>query len=159
MPTITATPPITADQFRTDYPEFQDKTKYPDSAVNYWLAVATLMLNAGRWCDILNLGIALFVAHNLVLEAQAQTAAVAGGWPGVSKGAISGETAGSVTVNYDSSMTLEEGAGHWNLTVYGTRFIWLVNQVGAGPVQVGPCGDASGVIPGMQNGVFGPWLF
>jgi len=28
-------------------------------------------------------------------------------------------------------------AGHWNLTVYGTRFIRFAKMFGAGPIQIG----------------------
>ncbi|WP_414655874.1 DUF4054 domain-containing protein, partial [Frateuria sp.] len=38
-----------AAQFRTDFPEFSDTTKYPDSAITMWLTVAGLSLPSDRW--------------------------------------------------------------------------------------------------------------
>jgi hypothetical protein len=162
-PTITVNPIITIAQFRSDYPEFADPGVYPDSAIRYWLAFAKLLLNPSRWCDMLGNATELYVAHNIQIEAQAQQTALKQGWPGMSKGAVTGETAGSVTVSYDAAVTLEEKAGHWNLTVYGTRFIRLAWMFGAGPIQIGPsffglAGSGSGIgffaFPGAW---VGPW--
>lgn len=152
MPYPSSTPIITADTFRADLPEFLDKAIYLDSWINYWLAVATIMLNACRWGNALQLGTEQFVAHHIVLEAQQVQTGQAGGWPGISKGAISSETPGEVSVSYDTVPTLEEGAGHWNLTVYGSRFIRLARLMGAGPLQIGPGGMCAGGIPGTGGG-------
>jgi hypothetical protein len=127
---------VTAATFRTDYPEFADTTAYPDSGVNYWLRVAGLLLNTGRWQDMLDVGTELFVAHNLVLERQAQKSAANGAAPGVSTGPVSSKTVGPVTQAYDTTAGIVADAGHWNLTTYGTRFVQLVLMFGAGPIQV-----------------------
>ena len=153
MPITSTTPVVTATQFRTDYPEFKDANKYPDSSINYWLAVATLLLNTNRWnATILILGTELYVAHNLVLEAEAQDQAKANGWPGLSKGVINSESAGAVTVSYDTEPALEKDAGHWNLTKFGTRFIKLARQAGAGPIYVGSDCSPAGTITGAWSG-------
>lgn len=127
---------VTPASFRTDYPEFADTTAYPDSGVTYWLTVAGLLLNTLRWQDMLDVATELFVAHNLALERQAQKSAASGAVPGLSTGPVSSKTVGPVTQAYDTTAGIEEGAGHWNLTVYGTRFIGLVKMFGAGPIQV-----------------------
>jgi hypothetical protein len=149
---------ITAAQFRRVYREFADTNLYPDSAVNYWLAVASLMLNPCRWDNMLPLGAALYAAHNLVLEVKAQSTALAGGWPGVSKGAITSENAGAVSISYDNSKTLEEDGGHWNLTEYGVRFLRMAKMFGAGPIQIGPCVGAPGSV-GFGNAWTGPMIW
>jgi hypothetical protein len=153
-PSLPTSSTLTSAQFRSDFPEFADKTIYTESAFRYWCTLAFLMLNAPRWGSVLLIGIELFIAHNLVIETQAQQTALNQGWPGESRGAINNESAGEVTVSYDTATTLEEGAGHWNLTVYGTRFINLAKMMGAGGMQVGPCGsgDLAGVVPGAQDG-------
>ena len=145
---------INSRRFRADFPEFADTSIYSEGAFNYWSMVATLMLNAPRWGTILFLGTELFIAHNLVLETQAQQTALANGWPGENRGPINNESAGEVSVGYDTANAVEEGAGHWNLTIYGTRFINLVKMIGAGPIQVGPgCGGGdAGIVPGGQDG-------
>ena len=128
---------MTAAQFRANYKEFSDTNLYPDSAVNYWLAIASLLLNPNRWdTNMILLGVALYVAHNLVIEIKAQSAALKGGWPGMSRGAISAESAGQVSINFDSTLTLEEDAGHFALTEYGNRFIRLARMFGAGPAHI-----------------------
>lgn len=122
--------------FRADFPEFSDATAYPDSGVTYWLNIAGLMIDPLKWGSLLNLGTELFVAHNLVLERQAQKAASAGGAPGINTGPLSAKAVDRVSAAYDTQAGIETGAGHWNLTVYGTRFMSLVNMFGAGGCQV-----------------------
>ena len=148
--TSPTTPVVTLAQFRSDFSEFADSVRYPDNSVNYWLAIATIQLNANRFdANMLIIATELYIAHNLVLEAQAQQTAKAAGWPGVSKGVISGENAGAVSVSYDTTAAIELDAGHWNLTVFGIRFIRLAKMFGAGPIQVG-CGAVS--LPGGNWG-------
>lgn len=122
---------------RADFPEFSSTQSYPDSTINYWLNVAGLMLNQSRWGTMLNTGIELYAAHNIVLEAQASMTTAVGGIPGVSKGPVSGESIDKGSVSYDSVTASEAGAGNWNLTTYGTRFIRLARMFGAGGIQVG----------------------
>src|SRR5208282_2001507 len=84
-------------------------------------------------------------------------AARTGGWPGISKGAISSEAAGAVNISYDTQVTMEEDAGHWNNTVYGTRFIRICKMHGAGPVQIGPGLGLAGTVPGYNTNVGRAW--
>jgi len=148
---LNITLPINAGQFRSDYREFTDTQRYPDSVVNYWLALGTLLLNQPRWGRLYVAGLELYTAHNVVLEGMSRDTAKVGGWPGLSKGVISAESAGAVSVSYDTQPSLVLEAGHWNLTVYGTRFMNLVKMVGAGPVQIGPCGPEAGTVEGSYN--------
>lgn len=122
--------------FRADYPEFANAATYPDSAITYWLKVAGLLLNACRWQDMLDVATELFVAHNLVLERQAQKSAAGGAAPGLSTGPVSSKTVGPVTQAYDTTAGINSDAGHWNLTTFGTRFYQLMQMFGAGPIQV-----------------------
>jgi hypothetical protein len=128
---------VTVSSFRTDFPEFKDNVKYPDSGINYYLTLAlTMLVNPLRWGTVYDNGVELFIAHNLVLESQAQSSAKTGASPGLQTGAISGKSVGPVSVSYDASAGLEPEASHWNLTVYGTRFLNLARMVGAGGLQV-----------------------
>lgn len=139
---------VTEATFRADLPEFADAAAYPPSAVAYWLGMAALMLNARRWGDgavvavsppttKYDFGTEMFVAHNLVLERQATVAASKGALPGLMTGPVNSKSVGPVSIGYDSQAGIEDGASHWNLTVYGVRFIRLARFVGAGPIQVG----------------------
>lgn len=127
---------VTAESFRDDYPEFTSSTLYPPDAIAYWLNIATIMLQPARWADVLDLGTALFMAHHLTLERQAQNSAANGGLPGISSGPIASKGVDRVSVSYDTAAGIEPEAGHWNLTVFGTRFIRLARMAGAGGIQL-----------------------
>jgi hypothetical protein len=79
----------------------------------------------------------LHAAHNLVLERRAQDEAAKGNVPGWSKGAINNVSVDKASVGYDPASTIEPEAGHWNLTIYGQRFIRLLRQMGSGGLQIG----------------------
>lgn len=146
---------ITVAQFRIDYPEFADVTKYPDSQVTYYLTLAYQMLNSSRWMSQLDLGAELFVAHNVQLEARAQIEANNGGIPGTTTGPIASKSVDKVSVSFDVGSGIEPDAGHWNLTIYGTRFIKLARMKGAGPLLVG-----IGVAPSGNGPAWpGPWPY
>lgn len=133
---------ITVAQFREDFPEFTDATVYPDSAFTLWYGVAVKMLNADRWGNMLDIGTELYAAHQLALEARAFAEASAGGIPGAQVGPLNSKSVDKVSMGYDTSAGIEADAGHWNLTIYGTRFIRLAKMMGMGPVQIG-VGDGS----------------
>lgn len=123
---------------------------YTSAQIAYWLTIAVQMVNASRWGVLTDHGLALFTAHNLVLEKLAQNAVVKGGVPGIPKGPVSSAGADKVSVSYDTSAGLEVGAGHWNQTDYGKRFIRLLRQMGAGGLQVGTpgCGPTNSFYSG-----------
>lgn len=128
-------------QFFKDFPEFapsdpSQSGKF-DAYVAFWMNVATLAVNPNRWRSFTDLGIELFTAHNIVLEATAQEEVNLGGVPGLSKGVIAGNAAHDLSVAYDTASVLEPNAGHWNYTVYGKRFIRFSNMAGMGPIQLG----------------------
>lgn len=140
---------IDAATFRLYLPEFISTVTYPDSAVNFWIAIAGIMLPKQTWglgsptavsppTTMLDIGAALFVAHNLVLEARNQKAVNAGGIPGGGAGGpVTSESVGGVSRSYDTSAAINLDAGPWNLTTYGTRFVFMARLVGKGPIQLG----------------------
>ena len=132
---------ITPTQLRTDFPEFQDAGTFLDSTLNFWLNVAYTMLNADRFGDTLDFAAELFAAHNVVLSVQNQKAAAASGVPGVARGVISSESAGGVSVGYDTGAATVPGRSHWNLTIYGIQLSQLVEAFGAGPVYISAGGE------------------
>lgn len=136
-------PTVTFAQWKGDFPEFDTDDSslaalFPESAFNYWAQVGMFLINQNRWGRLFNVGLELFVAHHIVLEALAQRDMNVGGLPGLAKGAIAGKAAGAVTVTYDPRSTLTEDGEHWNYTVYGQRYINMAKMMGAGPIQVGP---------------------
>lgn len=143
---------INVEIFRVAYPEFANETNYPSSAINYWIGVAGIMLPTASWglpsptadnppTTMNDIGVGLFVAHNLVLERQASLAASKGGAPGGGvTGPVTSEGVGGVSRSYDTGAGLNPDAGPWNLTVYGTRFYRMMMMAGRGPVQIGTTG-------------------
>jgi hypothetical protein len=127
---------VTAAQFRVNFPEFASTTQYPDSAVNFWLAWAYKLLRTERWQDILDLGVQLFVAHNLVLERTAQNQAASGGVPAGQTGNVASKAVAQVSVSYDNASSMDPDAGHWALTIFGKRFLRLMRMAGSGGVQL-----------------------
>ncbi len=122
--------------FRANYPEFADVTKYPESQVNFYLTLGGKLLRPIRWGSLLDTGIELFTAHNVALEAVAQRGASAGQVPGLSTGAVASKSIDKVSVSYDTNAGIVTNAGHWNLTIYGTRFLQLMRMAGTGGVQL-----------------------
>jgi hypothetical protein len=122
--------------FRKAYPEFTDTVKYPDTLIQGWATLATAMVNPCAWKSQTCLGINLYVAHEITLEAQSVAAANIGGTPGGQAGVVNTKTVGSVTVGYDTQQTQEKNAGWWNLTTYGKQFYRLARIFGAGVVQL-----------------------
>lgn len=126
---------ITDAIFRTNYPEFADKARFPVPQVAYYLTLAPKLINEPRWGNVFDTGVELFIAHNVALERRALDEK--NGVPGMAPGIVSGKSVDKVSVNYDTQSGVMPGAGHWNLTIYGMRFIKLSRMFGAGPIQVG----------------------
>ncbi|MCX5495375.1 DUF4054 domain-containing protein [Kaistia dalseonensis] len=127
---------VTVSSFRADFPEFASIVTYPDAMVAFWLTTAAKLLSIDRWAELLDLGTELFIAHNLALGARDQKAAVAGGIGGSSAGLVASKAVDKVSVSYDTGAAAIEGAGAWNLTTYGTRYIQLARMIGAGGLQL-----------------------
>lgn len=125
-----------AAKFREDFPEFSDTTKYPDSAVNLWMSLAINVLPPDRWRDYLNIGIELFVAHNLTVAAGNQQTAAAGGAGGQVKGPVNSKSVDKVSVGYDSGAVSLEDGGFFNLTTYGIQLLQLARMIGTGGFQL-----------------------
>lgn len=133
----TPTPPVILSQFRADFGEFKDSARYSDGVVQRWLTVAQQMFDPTRWGDTLILGIELYVAHQLVLSANAAEDAARGSSPGQSSGVLSSESVDKVSASYDVSAGTYKDAGWYNLTTYGVQLWSLIQMFGAGPVHIG----------------------
>lgn len=125
-----------AASFRATFPEFADTTRFPNAQVDMWLGVGARLLRPERWLDLIDHGLGLFTAHHISMWRTAMDESDASGPIGVSTGAVGAESVDKVSVTYDNSTSLEEGAGHWNLTVYGKQFVRLSRMAGMGGVQV-----------------------
>ncbi len=135
----------TVSDFRADFQEFSSTATFPNSVIQFWLDFAYRMTNPDRFMSNLDIAAELFTAHFITLEAQNMLEAQKGGLPGRTVGPINSKSVDRVSIGYETGAGTEEGAGHWNLTTYGTRFIWLTKMFGAGPIQLGIGTPPSGV--------------
>lgn len=127
---------VTAASFRQVFPAFADTGKYSDPMVNFWITTASGLLDPGRWGTLLDYGTQLLVAHNLVLQGADLNTAAFGGNPGVASGPVSSKGVDKVNISFDTVSAAEDGAGAYNLTVYGQQFIRQARIIGMGPVQI-----------------------
>ncbi|MBU9618082.1 DUF4054 domain-containing protein [Burkholderia multivorans] len=123
-------------QFRQSFPEFDDTTTYPDSLVQFWMTVAVSLVNADRWGDLTDLGIALVTAHHLALAVKDQKMADVGGVPGQVTGPQSSKAVDKVSASYDTAAVAIKDGGFWNATMYGVRYLSLAMMMGAGGMQM-----------------------
>jgi hypothetical protein len=158
--------------FRQNFPEFASTIVFTSPAVLFWISVATMMCPTQTWglgstaaqapvATPLDMGLSLFVAHQLSLEARALKTAASGGIPGSGAGGpVSSESVGGVSRSYDVGVAINLDAAHWNLTNYGTRFVFMARLAGKGPVQIGvdpfACGGGIGAWWGPPVSPWGP---
>lgn len=123
--------------FRLAFPEFADEVKYPDEMITFWSSAGLLLLNEERWGDLLQHGLWLYVAHNIVLGSADMSAGDAGRYPGAGVGGvISNKSADGVSVGYDTRAFTLDNAGNYNMTKYGREFWQLMMIVGMGGQQL-----------------------
>ena len=123
---------VTPATFRQSLPEFASTTVYPDSAITYWVSVASLMVSSEVFGDAYDTVVTNLVAHNLTLEAKAQQEATAGGGTVTGgSGLIASKTVGSVSISYDNASGNTSTAGKpdafYNQTLYGRRYLQMRN--------------------------------
>lgn len=122
--------------FRQDFPEFSDPSIYADPQITFWLGVAENLVNRVRWGELAVQGVELITAHHLVLGRRDELASSVGGVPGLMTGPQSSKSVDKVSASYDTSAATVDGAGMWNLTTYGVRYMSLARLFGAGGLQV-----------------------
>lgn len=128
-----ASPYVTNDQFRADFPAFKDLTRYQNASVTMYLTLAGNLLPGDRWGDLWIMGQELFAAHFLLLD-QMDEASVSKG-AATQAGPITNKSVGAVSVAYGDG-AMEADAGHWNTTSFGRRLIRFARLVGMGGSQL-----------------------
>ena len=122
--------------FRTNFPEFSDTTRFPDSQLTFWSTIAEQMLNQCAWTTMWANGVFLYVAHEITIASQNVATASIGGSPGQSGGIANSKAVGGVNVAYDSVTQSEKNAGFWNRTTYGQQLYRYIRLFGAGSIQL-----------------------
>lgn len=147
--------PLSAvDIFRQRFPAFKDPAAYPDETIAYWLKLAECMVSAATWGCFYELGIYLWAAHELAKMRMAELADDPSGITGI----MQSKSVGPVSVSYNTQLGVEEGAGHYNLTMYGRQFWRYARLMGMGPWQIGgisPSGPLTA--SGWMGPVYGVW--
>lgn len=129
-------PVLTVEAFRRTFPAFADVYVYPEEQIRFWIDMANAnIIDPIRWGQFYDLGLRLFVAHNLALERMRARQAARGLAP-TGAGVIQSKSIGPVSVSYDVEFGSEEGGGAWNLTTYGSQFLRYLREAGAAPVQL-----------------------
>lgn len=118
-------------QFRIDFAEFSDESKYSDGNILFWAGIAEVMLKQERWRELYTQGLSLFVAHNITLASQNTK-----GTPGTFAGAKQSKAVGAASASYDTASSAMVNGGPWNLTTYGKNLLQLSRMIGVGAVQL-----------------------
>ena len=128
---------LTVDALRQEFTALADSTAYSDESIQFWIdqVVNLGMLNGARWGTWLPLGQKLWVAHQVVVDAQVNRSSARGGLA-LTTGVPTSRSVGGVSVSYDTSLGVEQDAGYFALTPYGNRYWQLAQMIGAGPITV-----------------------
>ena len=147
------TPPTVSD-FRSAYNAFADGVSYPDGTIQIWLNTASgsvnnpAALDPNRWGQFWVIGCMLFAAHFIALNKREDRAAEFEGVTGTATpGVVASKAIGGASVSYDVGSSIEDGGGHWNLTIYGRQYLRFARMAGMGGVQV-----SGGSYVGPYNG-------
>jgi len=116
------------------FPEFSNTQTFPTATIALWLQMAQNFVSEQRWGTSTNLGIGLFVAHQLASGQQTAQAVSAGQAPQV--GVTASKSVGGISKSYDTGLGGYDDAGFWNSTQYGRQYWAFVSLFGAGGMQL-----------------------
>jgi hypothetical protein len=126
----------TIQQFRNDFSEFSDATRYPDSAITFYLTQADNLLDQAVFGDQFVYLAELFIAHYTELRGRRIAQAAIGGVNSSGGGVLTSKSVDKVSASYDVSGIVNPDAGFWNNTDYGREFYWWWSMAGAGGRQL-----------------------
>lgn len=114
-------------EFRTRFPEFTD-VLYPDPKVQLAIDDAAPFFNEDAWGDMLGIGMACYVAHNLILgKANAKTPIVDD---------ASNKKVGEISKTRSEQLMVKFTENPYLRTNYGQRYQQLAKLAGAGAISV-----------------------
>lgn len=126
----------TVSDFRRDFPQFSDTTKYPDPVIQFRLNLVDTLIDGSGMGNMFPYLAGLFVAHYMVLYASDSAAGALGGTGGSTSGVVASKSVDKVSVSYDNSSTLNADAGFWNFSRYGAEFWQMLQFFGYGGIQL-----------------------
>lgn len=115
---------ITPALFKVRFPEFDTVA---DDRIQLFLDDAALVMDAGVWGDVYDLGQSYLAAHYLALANKS-----AGGSSGSVSGPIASRSVDGVSVSYagSPSASTSANAGYYSTTSYGQRYMTLLKNLG-----------------------------
>lgn len=123
-------------QFRTDYPEFANETRYPDPIISRALRQADAILDQNiQGSQFVELA-ELCAAHYTELGGKTLATSAAGGVSTAGGGVLTSKSVDKVSASYDVSGIVDPDAGFWNNTSFGREFFWWWSMYGAGGRQL-----------------------
>jgi hypothetical protein len=127
---------MTVEQFRAEFPAFASPKLYTDESIEFWIRQVSVFppIDVYRWGQFYNIGLRLWVAHNLMYMSYANSRAMTG-QPG--SGIATSKSVNGVSVSYDMAFGQEKDAGWYATTPYGNMFLRYLRMAGMGPIQVG----------------------
>ena len=123
-------------EFVEEFPEFADVVEWPVPRVEFRIALANRFVRVCGLDDAVARHLkGLYTAHYLAAQGPSTESGI------LEKGAlgggvVSGKGVDGASISYDTSTGTEEGAGFWNLTLYGREYWQLMQMLGAGGVQL-----------------------
>lgn len=123
-----------SDTFELDdyVPELKGQAIVKEDRKDFWINEAELFINSTKYGSRTNLIKAMWVAHNLVLEARRLTASESGGNPGFTKGISTSLSAGPVSIQKKMDNVFSPGDGLYALTEYGQAYLRLIKPYNIG---------------------------
>ena len=127
----TDNPEYTSNNFLTAYPQF---SIIDISVVDAWVGIAHQCVKYSLWDKTWELGMGLFIAHFLTLYQQTIEEDLVNPVlsKGLSRGLITSESVGGMSVSYDlSSFTSEfDGWGTFKQTIFGQQYVHFLQMMG-----------------------------
>jgi hypothetical protein len=116
---------VTPSSFQAQFPEFAST---PQTLIQTWLTASVPFFNTDRWDDLLDLGVAYWVAHQIV-AAQQNAAAQTTDDTIMQK-------EGDVSYQRDSVLVNRIADNPYLSTPYGKQYLYYMKFVGAGGIAL-----------------------
>lgn len=137
-------PPFAVADFVAQYPQFgpDAKGKYlvPEIMLTMYVNLAHSYLKQARWKNTWQMAMGLFVAHfaTIYLQSAAKPGAEADQVvaSGAARGMIASESAGDLSVSYESIASDLDGWAAWKLTIFGQQLVTFAKIIGKGGMYV-----------------------
>ncbi len=126
----------TVAQFRTDFPQFSDDTRFPNAQIQFRLNLADRQISQQGKESLYAYMVELYIAHYLYLWDKDRRSSALGGAGGANNGVINSKSVDKVSMGYDTGATLNPDAGFWNNSRYGSELYEQIIQFGAGGRQL-----------------------